>query len=954
MARTHLPRGATRPNPGVVRARLRPPEVRALPRERLARVLAGVWDHRTTLVTGPAGSGKSTLLAQFVASCDVPVAWYRAEAADSIADLLAHLGCAFSDALEVATTDWTTVEDAAAALEVWPGDRGLLVVDDLHTLAGTAADAALERVVDYAPPWLHVVAASRRVPRWNLPRMRVSDQLFEVGPDDLRFRTWEVERLFWDFYGERLPPEDVAQLARDTDGWAAALQLLHLAIRDKPQAAQRRTVAALTNRPRLVREYLTRNVLDELPDRLHDFLLATAVLGRLSGPLCDRLLDRDDSIGVLEDLVARQLFITRLDAVDTFRYHDILRLTLESLLVERLGEARTRARFARAGSVLEEEKLLPDALRAYCRAERWDAVGRLLEQAGAALVDDPGSWLDVLPAGLVDGDPWVLLATARRYLTSGRCVVALETYRRAEGAFGRAAGAEICRREAAALAPWVQPDAVPPPDWTGVLHRAVHTGPGPAGPTTPDTVDPLLRLASGITALLRGDVQTATETMEALLDDDPPPLVAAATRICLLAAPGFLPGSPAVPGPMAVADADLQVLSPWLWRMARAVGALTGSSAGIADAAEAATRFERIGDPLGAALARYVGALGSLAAGRADAADEMVRAADSFTRLRSRTLEAWARVGHAVALHRLDDPEVATIARQAARAVNDAGLGPAAHRLLQQATRPRHRSSPTDAPPRRPVSPPITVRLLGGFTIAIGDRPVDLTVLRPRARSTLRFLALHGGRPVHVETVLDALWPGADPASAKRNLQVAVSSIRKLLDPVGDAGPDHHLQRDGDAYGLVLPAGSKSDIATFERHLAEARRLHLAGDHEPARAAAAAALDAYGGELLPEEGPAEWVVGPRRRLEIEAALAAELLAELDVARHDHAAAVAACERGLAAHRYHDPLWRLLVESRERTGDWAGAETSRREYDEVLAELGVAGRASGGSAGRSLR
>jgi DNA-binding SARP family transcriptional activator len=948
MGRSLSPHGAGHPHHAVVRARLRPPASRALPRERLDRVLAGVWHHRATLVTGPAGSGKSTLLAQFAASCDAPVAWYRAEGADAPVDVLAHLACAFAHALDAEAADWTTVEDAASALEAWPGERGLLVVDDLHTLAGTEADGVLERIVDYSPPWLHVVAASRRVPLWNLPRMRVSGQLLEVGPDDLRFRTWEVERLFWDFYGDRLPPEDVAQLARDTDGWAAALQLLHLAIRDKPQAAQRRTVAALTNRPRLVREYLTRNVLDELPDELRDFLLATSVLGRLSGPLCDRLLDRDDSIWMLEEAEARQLFITRLDEVDTFRYHDILRVTLESLLVERLGEARTRARFARAGTILEEEKLLPDALRAFCRAERWDAVGRLLEQAGGALVDDPGSWLDALPAWLVEGDPWVLLATARRYLTSGRWRAALDSYRGAEAGFGRAAGADICRREAAALAPWVETDAVPPTDWTGVLHRALHTGwSSTAAAPVPDDAEPARQFAAGLTAILRGDVRTGMQALDALLEGDPPPLLAAAARLCHLVAPGVLPGSRPLPQPVPPADADLQMLSPWLWRVTRAAGALTGSAAGIAAAAEATARFERDGDLVGAALARYLQAQGTLVVGGADAAEEMASVADTFARLHIRTLEAWARVGHAIALHRLDDPDAGAATRRAERLLHDVGLGADAIRILLRGTwTARQRRPPgTGAAARSRV--PIRVRCLGRFAVTVGDRELDLSELRPRARSTLRFLAARAGRPVHVETILAALWPEAGPASAKRNLQVAVSSARKLLEHACPPADEDHLRRDGESYALVLPPGSEVDVATFERRLTDARRLRAAGDSDAARVAASESIDAYGGDLLPEEGPADWVVDRRRHLQIEAALAAELLAELDLARRDHAAAVAACERGLAAYRYHDALWRTLIESRERSGDWAGATTSRRAYEEVLVDLGIGGRAHAG-------
>ena len=52
----------------------------------------------------------------------------------------------------------------------------------------------------------------------NLSRLRVSGNLLELGADDLRFRSWEVEELFRDFYAEPLPPVDLAELTRRTAG----------------------------------------------------------------------------------------------------------------------------------------------------------------------------------------------------------------------------------------------------------------------------------------------------------------------------------------------------------------------------------------------------------------------------------------------------------------------------------------------------------------------------------------------------------------------------------------------------------------------------------------------------------------------------------------------------------------------------------------------------------------
>jgi DNA-binding SARP family transcriptional activator len=100
------------------------------------------------------------------------------------------------------------------------------------------------------------------------------------------------------------------------------------------------------------------------------------------------------------------------------------------------------------------------------------------------------------------------------------------------------------------------------------------------------------------------------------------------------------------------------------------------------------------------------------------------------------------------------------------------------------------------------------------------------------------------------------------------------------------------------------------------------------------------ALELYAGELLPEDGPAEWAIEPRERFHAGALEAAQGLAELLLKRGDPAAAARACSTGLWIDRLHDPLWKLLIQARERAGDRVAASRARRDYARVLEELGL--------------
>ena len=255
-----------------------------------------------------------------------------------------------------------------------------LIVDDVHELAGSPAEAALERFLEFRPRHLRLLLGSRRPLALNTPRLIVSGDLLELDSDDLRFRSWEVEELFRSVYRQPLSPEAAAALTRRTGGWAAGLQLFHLATMGKSSTERIRAATELGGRSRLVRAYLTRNVLAGLAPERRKFLLITSALGRLTGPLCDELLEQTGSAAVLEELETLQFFTTSTDDGSTYRYHQVLQTHLEGLLIDELGAAASREIHSRSGHLLEKAGHPREAMRAHALADDWASVARLLQQ----------------------------------------------------------------------------------------------------------------------------------------------------------------------------------------------------------------------------------------------------------------------------------------------------------------------------------------------------------------------------------------------------------------------------------------------------------------------------------------------------------------------------------------------------------------------------------------------
>lgn len=940
-----------------------------LVRDRLTAVFADLWSPRLGLVIAPAGWGKTTLLSQVAALASVPTVWYRARDVDGDPqELLAQLERAFGSTLGPGGATWRSTREAAAAIEASASGRVLLIVDDLHELEGTPAERALERLVRDAPPSLAVLAASRLAPAWNLSRRRVSGGLAEVNADDLRFRSWEVERLFRNHFKLFLRPEDLARLSRYTQGWAAGLQLFHLAARDRPLRDQRELLDALGPSFRPVREYLIQNVLGELPVELRDFLVETCVLGRLGPELCDELRGTGGSGAMLEELERRQLVTFFLDGGPWYRCHEVLRSHLEAAYLETVTEAEARARYGWAASLLETAGALSEALRAYCRAGDGEAAARILGRKGDELASGEAQWWDRLPSSVVRRDPWFLLSLARRHRAAGRWHQALVAYRQAEGLMPAAGAGEVCRRERASVRAWIEPVRAPVSDWLGLLRVALTRDPMEIYRRDEAGADPQRVLVAGLAALVAGKPAAAAPTLARVAHlDGASPVLVAVSRLAL-ATSTVLEGG----GTEGVETAAQQLESLGIHALTRLTGVLAHlrSPDGAREAAEARGSCAQLSDPWGSAVCAFFEGWALLHQSGPDpaarAAAVLAEAAGAFARLDAPVLEAFATSASALGTARCGRSEARTEAVSAeavSRALGVPGAQAVATQALVECTDRTDRAllavaerlrsecglaipgtgagAPVPAPDSCPT-PETTVQCFGGFRLTRRGETVDLRPLRPKARQVLRLLAASAPAWVHREVIVEAVWPRADQATGSRNLQVVISSLRHLLEPESARGGSL-LARQGQAYRLALPPGTWIDHVELDRALEGARTALAQGDRPAACTRLRAALELATGTFLPEDGPEEWVLPRREHFRTEVCSVAQALAEELLENGEAAEAAAVSRRALAVDRFSDSLWRLLVRACQAAGDVAAAACARRDYGTVLAELGIAGR-----------
>jgi DNA-binding SARP family transcriptional activator/energy-coupling factor transporter ATP-binding protein EcfA2 len=935
-------------DPVIFLEKVRRPDLRGLVRERLEHRTAALTDNAPQpvsvgLILGPPGSGKTTLLSHLAAAASDAAAWYRVgtEDDDEIA-LTRHIGHTLGAAVAAPAVMTAAapgrIADLVRALDDPAIGSVQLIIDDLHEITGTPAEQALESFLNLRPRKIRVILGSRRPPLINTSRMLVSGELIQLDGEDLRFRSWEVEQLFRAVYAAPLSPEAAAALTRRTGGWAAGLQLFHLATAQFSRAERERAVDELSGRSRLIRSYLARNFLDGLDSERRRFLLLTSTLGVLTGDICDTLLDTSGSAAVLSELEREQLFTTTTDAGLTYHYHQVLQTHLEVVLVDELGGRAARELYSRSAELLERAGRPAAAIRAYARAEDWGSVARLLKPGSIPVAEDEALWGTLSLPGAPTDDPSLVLAGARRLARHGRIAEAVTAFRQAEALLDDPEFRRRCSAERSAVAVWLPQAALPsmPDHYDADPDSSLIRLSGELRQLTRQIRDPDASqqpLVRSLALLLTGDPAAAADELSRATAWNAP-WEALAVRLVSRLIELIIRPADVTPGQVEeiMLGADVEGW-PWLSRLARSL-----QTALLLAAAPEPWRVSAAADLLGDLERRedhWTLCLSSLAIGAAYAeidepalaARTLKRAEDVAAKLGAPVLEVWARLLRTFAAVHQGEPGAEQEAANAVRAA--AGLGVHYTAGVMPAV---GRTAPI-VRKRTRAEPLVMLRCLGGF--ALTSRGVELPwrELRPRARSLLMFLAMNHGRQLHRERLVDALWPDAMLASGIRSLQVAVSSIRQCLSAGGIT--EDALRRHGDAYALQLPSVS-DQLADFER------LAHAAGRARPSETLRLrlAALDQYAGDLLPEVGPAEWVVEERARLRLLAAEVASDAARDGLLADDLRSALDAARRSVTLDPYHDSSWELIVQICERLGDHSAAAVARREQAQVWVDLGL--------------
>src|SRR3954471_20186402 len=357
-------------------------------RDRLLRRLLGARDVPLVLLLAPAGYGKTTLLCQWAQRDARPFTWLERE----------------------------EVADAVDGLEV----PSVLVVDDAHLGDATDTGDAVLAALGELPHGSQIALAARCEPALPLGRLRAHRGMLELRSADLAMHRDEAAALV-SSVGLRLRRPELETLMQRTEGWAAGLYLAALSLRTGRDDG---ALYRFGGDDRMVADYMRDEVLSELAAEDLAFVVATSVLDRLSGPVCDAVSGRPRSARRLRRLSRSNLLVLPLDHNDeSYRYHPLLLDHLRAEMRRRDGHAEPELHrlasgwYAQNGDVdaaLQHALAAGDVARG--GALLWGAAGAWAARGRNAALE---SWLDRFTDGEIATTPTLTVTAALSHLANG-------------------------------------------------------------------------------------------------------------------------------------------------------------------------------------------------------------------------------------------------------------------------------------------------------------------------------------------------------------------------------------------------------------------------------------------------------------------------------------------------------------------------------------------------------
>jgi LuxR family maltose regulon positive regulatory protein len=302
-----------------------------------------------TLIIAPAGYGKTSLVCDWLRYSTHPVYWLSLDEQNNIPSSFwlylcaclrlidRDLGMQAEKTLETHyIEDYCLISDLVlASLEKltrkWNRpSRAIIVLDDFQFINHPQILKSFNRFLDYMPSWLQIVITARKNPALMLANRSSKSAAHIISAPELIFEASQIKDFLAVKLDLKISAKQQSLLFKETEGWAAAIQLIGLALKSGTPIEE-----CSNTSDSLLADFLLEEVFSQQAVPIQNVLKDVCIAKYFDIELCKLFDSNRDNQAILQNLLDLGLFISKVDTDDhdsstkdqlqSYRLHSLFR-----------------------------------------------------------------------------------------------------------------------------------------------------------------------------------------------------------------------------------------------------------------------------------------------------------------------------------------------------------------------------------------------------------------------------------------------------------------------------------------------------------------------------------------------------------------------------------------------------------------------------------------------------
>jgi LuxR family transcriptional regulator, maltose regulon positive regulatory protein len=417
--------------PSIVQTKLVVPRRKSdlVSRTRLIDLLNSLIDYRLILAIAPAGYGKTSLFVDFAHQADIKVSWYTVDEIDrefstffiyfvsAVIRTFPHLKDSMIAKPEELMLNQLSVDQLVTIVvnEFYDKihENFLFVIDDYQLVDGQSEISTfINLFVQLAGDNCHLALLSRKLPALSdLALMIAKSYVGGLSFEELRLQRDETIAILYSQNVE-IAEEELNILDHVTEGWVTGLLLTAAQGGNKSNHWARLIRASGIN----LYDYLARQVLNQQPAKIRQFLLHTSILEEFNAELCESVLtplwaeESAEWHSLIQKAIANNLFVLDLGEDEPWlRYHHLFQEFLQQTLAREAPEVAKWIRETLAQHLVQHREW-EKAFKHYRKLADTGGMSALILLAGGDLLKSGRhsllvEWFRALPQEQLESDP---------------------------------------------------------------------------------------------------------------------------------------------------------------------------------------------------------------------------------------------------------------------------------------------------------------------------------------------------------------------------------------------------------------------------------------------------------------------------------------------------------------------------------------------------------------------